>query len=73
MHFYMGAIALDTVRERQLEGERFARLLPAGLPRGRGGPRRWLARLAAGVSRASASVARRLDEHVALTDARPST
>ena len=74
MHLYLyAAQAMDIARERQLEGERRARLF-AGEPRhARGSARRSLARLAAGISRTSASVAHRLDDRVALTDARPST
>lgn len=69
MEFLMGMLALDTARERQRHGERLAHLFPDGVPRRQGGARRSLARAAAALSVVSASVARRLDEHVALTDA----
>jgi hypothetical protein len=56
-------IALDLARERTLEAESRHRYADArGQPSGPGIARRNLARVAAGVSRASASVARRLDD-----------
>ena len=69
MEFLMGMVALDIARERQRDGERFAHLFPDGVPRRQGTARRSLARAAATLSIVSASIARRLDEHVALPDA----
>jgi hypothetical protein len=58
----LATLAIDTAHERQRRGERLARLLPRPLPGARGALRRRLAR-------GAASLARRLDEHVVLTDA----
>ena len=56
-------IALDLARERALEAETRHRYAEALRQPSRAGiARRTLARVAAGVSRASASVARRLDD-----------
>jgi len=56
-------IALDLARERTIEAEAHHRYAEAlRQPSGPGTARRTLARVAAGVSRASASVARRLDD-----------
>jgi hypothetical protein len=73
MQYLIGTIALDISRERQLKGERYARLFPSGGSRSHGRSRHALARLAAGVSVAAAEVARRLDDHVTLADARRSS
>jgi hypothetical protein len=62
-------LALDIARERTLEAENYHRYADAlGRQAGPGLARRSLARAAAGLSRASASVARRLDSAV---DAEP--
>jgi hypothetical protein len=64
-------LALDIARERTLEAENYHRYADAlGRQAGPGLARRSLARAAAGLSRASASVARRLDSAV---DAEPVT
>jgi hypothetical protein len=69
IHPYSSAlIATETVRERQLTGERLARLLGANPVRA-GRWRRVLARLAASASRAAAAVAVRLDDGVPLSGA----
>ena len=71
MHpYHLALVALDTARERQIEGERLARLFTDGAPHAPGTARRSLARLAASASRAAAAVAQRLDDRVALADAR---
>lgn len=58
-------IALDIARERTLEAEMYHRYADAlGRPAGPGLARRSVARAAAGLSRASASLARRLDSAV---------
>jgi methyl coenzyme M reductase alpha subunit len=54
-------LALDLARERTLEAEAYHRYAEALDHRGPGFARRALARAAAGISYASASVARRLD------------
>lgn len=54
-------LALDIARERTREAEAYHRYAEALGDRGPGLARRTLARAAAGVSHASASVARRLD------------
>lgn len=64
-------LALDLARERTLEAEtrhRYAEALRHAS--GPGTARRTLARVAAGVSRASASVARRLDDAAIEAEAR---
>ena len=76
MHFTHHAyLALEIARERTLEAEarhRYAEEL--GRATGPGLARRSFARAAAGVSRASASIARRLDEASIDTEAaRPDT
>jgi hypothetical protein len=59
---YYAYVALDLARERMLEAEAHHRYADAlRKPAGPGIARRTLARAAAGVSYASASVARRLD------------
>jgi hypothetical protein len=59
---YYAYVALDLARERMLEAEAHHRYAEAlRRPSGPGLARRTLARAAAGVSHASASVARRLD------------
>jgi hypothetical protein len=58
---YYAYVALDLARERMLEAEAHHRYADALRHRGPGLARRTLARAAAGVSHASASVARRLD------------
>jgi hypothetical protein len=68
-------LALDLANERTLEAEAYHRYAEAlGRRSGPGVARRALARAAAGVSHASASVARRLDAAAIEPDAiRPST
>jgi hypothetical protein len=59
---YFAYLALDLTRERILEAEaRYRYAEELGHAEGPGVARRSLARVAAGVSRVSASVARRLD------------
>lgn len=63
MHSHLAYLAIEIARERTLEAEARHRYVEAlARPAGPGLARRSFARAAAGVSRASASIARRLDE-----------
>ena len=69
MHpWYMSEIAFEVSRERQRAGERLARPMPVAPRRPAGPARRWLARIAAVLSRGLASTAVRLEDGVHVAD-----